>query len=80
MQVHPFVHLGDDLRGSLAVDNAVEHADAALVLAVSEMDVRRIVVAPVEADDDSKEFADFRHNVSCFVIYGDKFTKYFAHS
>ena len=30
------------------------------------------MVAPVEADDDSKEFADFRHNISCFIVYARK--------
>ena len=43
VQVHPLVHLGYNLRGSFAVDNAVEYADAALVLAVGEVDVRRVL-------------------------------------
>ena len=47
---------------------AVEHADGTLVFAVGEVDVRRIVVTPVEADDDSKEFTNFRHNLFCFVV------------
>jgi len=40
--------------------------------------MRRIVVSPVEADDDSKEFTDFRHNLSRFVAYGDKDKHFFS--
>ena len=67
VQVHPLVHLGDDLRRGLAAHHAVEHADGTLVFAVGEVDMRRVVVAPVEADDDSEEFTYFRHNHIAFI-------------
>ena len=50
MQVHPLVHFGDNLRRGLAAHHAVEHTDGALVFAVGEVDVRRIMVTLVEAE------------------------------
>lgn len=68
VQIHPFVYLGNYLRWGLAAYHTVEHADGTLVFAVGEVDVWRIVVTPVETDDDSKEFTNFRHNLLRFIV------------
>ena len=67
MQVHPFVHLCDDFRRSFSAHHTVEYADSTFILAVGEMNVRRIMVALVEADDNSKEFANFWHNLFRYI-------------
>ena len=68
MQVHPFVHLGNDLRRGFAAHHTVEHTDCTLVFAVGEVYVRRIMVALVEADDDSPKIANFRHNIFRYIV------------
>ena len=61
MQVHPLIHFSNHLRRSLPVYNPVQHTDGTFVITISKMQVRRIVIPPIQADNDSKKSANLRH-------------------
>lgn len=75
MQVHPLIHLGDNLRWSLAIHYTIEYTDTAFVFAVCHVNMRRVMVAPIEADNDSKELTYFRHNVLLFDLWMQSYDK-----
>ena len=48
------------------------NVDGGAVLIVAHVEVRRVMVGQIHRDDDSVEVANLWHNLSCFVVYGDK--------
>lgn len=63
MEVEPLVHHRNDLRGGLPIHNAVNDADVASVAAIREMNVRRVVVFPVEEKDNTEKSTNLWHNI-----------------
>ena len=64
MQVNPLVHFGNNFRRSLTVHNSIQNTNTALEISVREMNVGRVVILPVQANNYSIKATNLGHNYS----------------
>lgn len=60
MQIHPLIHFCNDFGRNFSINYTIKNLNRTFILTVRQMNVRRIVVSPIETDDNSEEFRDFR--------------------
>ncbi len=75
MQINPFINLRNHFSRGFAIYHTIKHTNAALIVTIREMNVRRIVITPIQADNNSKKAANLWHSIYCFNYYSAKIEK-----